>query len=122
MLLTITHGGAAGCFDGRQQSHALASDQFDDAVSLEQGVGLGDGHRVDLQFAGQLADGGQKVAGLKPAGGDQPADLVDQLPVDRHPGGGKNMEKFSVHVYYYINTLAGMPMQVNSLDLRSPVV
>ena len=73
---------------GGLDAHALAADEFDDAIAFEEGVGLGDGHGVDGELLGDLADGGEEFAGGEAAGGDEGADLVGELAVDGHAGGG----------------------------------
>jgi len=43
---------------GREDAEALAGGEFDKVIALEDGVGFGDGHGVDLEGLGECADGG----------------------------------------------------------------
>jgi len=89
-------------FDGgwREDAHALAWGEFDEAVALEERIGLGDGHGIDLESLCEGANGGQKFARLETFGGNQRADLVDELTIDRNAGGGRDgNKKGRVHAY-----------------------
>ena len=55
----------------------------DDAVHFQLTVGPGHGVGVDDEPVGEDADGGQLLARLEAAGGDQVLDLVDDLLVNR---------------------------------------
>ena len=85
-------GQAAGD-GGGADAHALAADAVDEAFDLKAGVGLGDGHGVDVGGLGDLADAGQEVAGAELAAGDEGADLVDELAVDGDAGGWVELEE-----------------------------
>ena len=81
-------------------AHPLPALELDDAVALQERIGLGDGHGIDFQLQGHLADRGQEIAGADAAAGHVAADLVHELPIDRHPGGGKDLkEQVGGHVY-----------------------
>lgn len=90
-----------------EDTHALAADALDDAVEFEPGIGLADGHRVDLGGAGDFANAGEHVAGGESAAGDEGVDLIDELPINRNAGGGVELEEFgaSGHVYLCSDTL-----------------
>jgi hypothetical protein len=60
-----------------------AAPRLDDAGPLELGVDAGDGVGVDAEVDGELADGGQLVAGLEAAGGNGGAKRAIELRVDR---------------------------------------
>src|SRR5260221_9781429 len=53
---------------------ADAAARLDDAGALELGVDAGDGIGVDAEVDGELADGGELIAGLEAAGGDRGAE------------------------------------------------
>ena len=55
---------------------------IEEAADFHLAVGAEDGVGVDGQVDGNLADGGELVAGGEGAGGDCSLDLVDELPVD----------------------------------------
>ena len=69
-------------------THALPADEFDDAVSFEEGVGFGNGHGVDLEFLRDLADGGEELALLDFSGGDKGVQLINELAVKGDAGAG----------------------------------
>ena len=55
---------------------------FEQAAEFELAIGAHDGVGIDFEIDGELADGGELIAGGQRAGGDAAADLVDQLAVD----------------------------------------
>ena len=55
---------------------------------------------VDGQFLGDLPNGREKLPCVQSSAGDLRADLIDQLPVDRHAGGGRDVNgNVRPHVY-----------------------
>lgn len=66
--------------------HALTTHPLDETFQLEPRVRFADGHGVDLSGLSDLSDAGQDVARPQFSTGDQRADLVDKLPVDRDAG------------------------------------
>src|SRR5581483_603839 len=86
---------------------AAAGGGFDDAEAFELGVGLGEGVAVDMEFLGQLADGGERFAWLEGAGGGGIADLIDNLEVNRHAGLEIELEEQRCHLSYDIRTPGG---------------
>ncbi len=75
----------AGALDflvGDKCSGALLG--FEDAANLHLAVGALDGVGVDGEVDGDLAHGGQLLAGLERAGGDSGLHLVDELAIYGH--------------------------------------
>ena len=84
-----------------EHPHALAANALDDAVGFKAGVRLADGHRIDFGGQCDLANAGQQIALAKLAAGNEGVHLIDELPIDWHPGAGVDFEKIGVgrHVY-----------------------
>jgi len=62
-------------------SGALMS--FEQAAQFQLAIGAHHGVGIDGEIDGELAHGGQLIAGLQRAGGDAAPYLVDELAVDR---------------------------------------
>ena len=78
--------------EGGQDERALAGPPNDEALGLQLPVGLGHRVRVDGQRGDDVADLGQLVAGLEVAETQRVLDLMDELQVGRHAGGGVEPE------------------------------
>src|SRR5688572_23604530 len=88
-----------------QHAHALPAHELDDLLLLEQRVRLGDRHRIHFQLLRDLPDGRQEVAGAQTTPGDLRPNLVHELPINRHAGGGGDVHRErGPHVYWYSNT------------------
>src|SRR5688500_9602046 len=88
-----------------QHAHALPAHELDDLFLLEQRVRLGDRHRIHFQLLRDLPDGRQEVAGAQTTPGDLRPNLVHELPINRHAGGGGDVHRErGPHVYWYSNT------------------
>ncbi len=81
---------AAGA--GGPDPHPRAADPLDHPLRLQPGIGLGNGHHVHFQLRRQLPHAGQKFARRQPAAGNQGADLIHDLPIDRQARGRMNGE------------------------------
>jgi len=82
---------------------------FEQAIVLELTVGAHDSVGIDFEIDGELADGGQLVAGSEVAGCDGSADLVNNLAVDGHSAVHVEMEAElgfgpGTHVYQTTST------------------
>ena len=64
--------------------HRLAAVALEHAFGLEQAVDLRDRHRIDRVPEGQFPDRRQRRSGRELAARDHAADLLEQLPIDRH--------------------------------------
>ena len=98
-LLPAFGQGATG--GRRRDAHTLAADSLDHAIGFEQPVGLADGHGIDVRRLGDLSHARQEIARRQPPPGDERHDLIDNLPIDRHAAGGRDIELEGrcVHVY-----------------------
>jgi hypothetical protein len=76
----------------RGNDDAAAASLGQNALVLEERIGLGDGHRVDLEAFGDLANGGEELSGREPPAGDLRPDLVHDLPVERQPKAGVDLK------------------------------
>ncbi|MNG11995.1 hypothetical protein D3C84_955730 [compost metagenome] len=63
--------------------HALATLALQQALGFQQGIGFGNGHRVDGMSGGHFAHRGQASAGWAGSSADQAGDLADDLAIDR---------------------------------------
>ena len=81
---------------GLADPHPLAPDPFDDAVRLEPGVRLANGHGIYRRKKSHLPDAGKQVARLQLPARDQGVDLVDELPIDRDARAGVDFKEFGV--------------------------
>lgn len=84
---------------------ALAAPELDKAVAFEELVGLGDGQRVDVEFGGEVAHGGELLTVGELAGGDALLELPHHLPVDRLAA--LRVEVQEHEVVYYNNRTPG---------------
>ena len=73
--------------------HALAAQAYEQPCRFQQRIGLGNGHRVDLQVRGDLPDRRQQPPRRQTPPRDPGADLLDDLPIDRHPGRRFNVKQ-----------------------------
>jgi hypothetical protein len=71
----------------------LAAHSFDDSFDFKAGIGLANGHGIDLGGASDLSNAGKHVARDEAASRDEGADLIDELPIDRNPRGGVELKK-----------------------------
>lgn len=76
----------------RGDDDAFATDLGQDAFVLQERIGLGDGHWVDLESFGDLTDRGQELARPEPPAGDLCPNLVHDLPVERQPKAGVDLQ------------------------------
>lgn len=82
LLAAVAEGAIGGRFE---DAHALAAHALDDPFDFEAGVGLADGHGIDLGGAGDFANAGKHVAWGEAASRDEGTDLIDELPINRNP-------------------------------------
>ena len=87
-------GPARSCFGRRRgDERADAAPRLEDAGALELGVDARDGVGVDAELDRQLADGGQLIAGVQPAGGNGGAQAAIELGVDRRRDPGRRWKR-----------------------------
>lgn len=77
---SLSVGGGAWGID----AHPLSAHQFHDALPFQDGIGFGNGHRIDLQILRQLANRRQECAARQVPPRHLGADLLNKLPVNRH--------------------------------------
>ena len=80
----VEASGLLGLGGALADDQRLAAAALEDAVALEEAVGLADRHRVEGELGGERAGRGEFGAGREQAGGDLEFDLVHDLPVGGH--------------------------------------